>query len=54
MVVNITLTLPEKIIERIDKGRGDVNRSKFVLRLLERGYLNHVDELTENVEGQEE
>jgi metal-responsive CopG/Arc/MetJ family transcriptional regulator len=38
MAVNITLTLPEKVISRIDKDRGDINRSKFVLRLLEKAY----------------
>ena len=38
MSVNITLTLPEKIIDKIDKERGDVNRSKYVLRLLEKAY----------------
>lgn len=40
MAVNITLTLPEKVISRIDKDRGDINRSKFVLRLLEKAYTN--------------
>jgi metal-responsive CopG/Arc/MetJ family transcriptional regulator len=38
MSVNITLTLPEKILQKIDKDRGDVNRSRYVLRLLERAY----------------
>ena len=39
MVSTISITLPEEIIEKIDKARGDINRSKYVLRLLERGGL---------------
>jgi hypothetical protein len=38
MTINITLTLPEAIIQKIDKERGDIARSKYVLRLLERAY----------------
>jgi metal-responsive CopG/Arc/MetJ family transcriptional regulator len=38
MSINITLTLPEKVIQKIDKERGDINRSKYVLRLLQRAY----------------
>jgi hypothetical protein len=38
MSVNVTLLFPENVIRRIDKERGDVNRSKFVLRLLEKAY----------------
>jgi hypothetical protein len=40
MSVNITLSFPEKVINRIDKERGDINRSKFVLRLLEKAYTS--------------
>jgi hypothetical protein len=39
--VSITLTLPEKIVHRIDRERGDVNRSKYVLRMIETGYRNN-------------
>jgi hypothetical protein len=38
--------------ERIDKERGDINRSKYVLRLLERAYQNHRAELAKKSEGQ--
>jgi metal-responsive CopG/Arc/MetJ family transcriptional regulator len=40
MSVNITLSFPENMIRRIDKDRGDINRSKFVLRLLEKVYTS--------------
>ena len=34
----VTYSLPKEIIQRIEKERGDVSRSKFVLRLNEKGY----------------
>jgi hypothetical protein len=36
--VSITLTLPEEVVHRIDRERGDVNRSRYLLRLIETGY----------------
>jgi hypothetical protein len=36
--VSITITLPENIINKIDSARGDINRSKYILRLLELAY----------------
>ena len=33
----IGISLPEELIERIDSERGDVNRSRFILRLIELG-----------------
>jgi metal-responsive CopG/Arc/MetJ family transcriptional regulator len=44
MSVNITLSFPEKVIRRIDKERGDINRSKFVLRLLEKAYTKKTEQ----------
>lgn len=44
MSVNVTLTLPETIIHKIDNERGDVNRSKYVLRLLERAYQEKIQQ----------
>jgi metal-responsive CopG/Arc/MetJ family transcriptional regulator len=35
MSINITITLPEKVIQKIDNTRGDINRSKYILRILE-------------------
>ena len=40
MVSTISITLPEEIIEKIDKARGDINSSKYVLRLIERGGIS--------------
>ena len=34
----ICVTLPEKLIQKIDSDRHDVSRSRFVLRLLEKAY----------------
>jgi metal-responsive CopG/Arc/MetJ family transcriptional regulator len=33
------LSLPNELIEKIDSERGDVSRSRFLLRLIERAYL---------------
>jgi hypothetical protein len=35
--LKVTLTLPSKIINIIDSKREDVPRSRFVLRLIEKG-----------------
>ncbi|MGH9982636.1 MAG: hypothetical protein ACRD8W_01620 [Nitrososphaeraceae archaeon] len=32
------LSLPAEVMEKIDNERGDVSRSRFVLRLIERAY----------------
>lgn len=34
----ITITLPKELAARIDKERGDVSRSLFIRRVLEREY----------------
>jgi metal-responsive CopG/Arc/MetJ family transcriptional regulator len=44
MVLSITLTLPEKIIAKIDRERGDVNRNKYVSKLLETAYQKQRNE----------
>lgn len=33
-----SINLPEKLVKKIDKDRGDVSRSRFILRLLEKTY----------------
>ena len=38
MTVNINVSLPEFLVNKIDQQRGDIPRSKFILRLLERAY----------------
>lgn len=37
----LSLTLPEQIVQRIDSEKGDVNRSRYVLRLLEKAYKDN-------------
>jgi metal-responsive CopG/Arc/MetJ family transcriptional regulator len=32
------LSLPDKLLHKIDKERGDVSRSRFILRILEKFY----------------
>ena len=41
LVVNtiISISLPNKLCKQIDDERKDISRSKFILRLLEDGYL---------------
>ena len=34
----VSLNLPEQVIERIDVDRQDVNRSRYILRLIEKAY----------------
>jgi metal-responsive CopG/Arc/MetJ family transcriptional regulator len=34
----LSINLPETIVKKIDKERGDVPRSRFILRLLEKVY----------------
>jgi metal-responsive CopG/Arc/MetJ family transcriptional regulator len=36
----IGISLPESLIEKIDIQRGDINRSRFILRLLELALQN--------------
>jgi metal-responsive CopG/Arc/MetJ family transcriptional regulator len=34
----VTYSIPKELLERIDNERGEVSRSRFVLRLIEKGY----------------
>ncbi|MPZ06067.1 MAG: hypothetical protein GEU26_06555 [Nitrososphaeraceae archaeon] len=40
MKSHISITIPERVIKKIDRDRGDINRSRYILRLLERAYDN--------------
>jgi len=40
MSVNISITLPENVLQWIDKVRGDINRSRYIVKLLEAGCHN--------------
>lgn len=35
MTVNVTLTFPETVLERIDRKRGEIKRSTYVIKLLQ-------------------
>ena len=35
---SVGISLPEEMLSKIDRERGDISRSKFLLRLLERAY----------------
>jgi len=37
--IAIGISLPKDILSRIDSDRGDVSRSKYLLRMLEKTYL---------------
>lgn len=34
----LCLTLPKELIQKIDSDRGDINRSRYILRLIEKAY----------------
>jgi hypothetical protein len=40
----IGLSLPEGVVDRIDRARGDISRSKYILRIIERAFGNKVIE----------
>jgi len=40
----LIVSVPEKVIQKIDTDRKDVSRSKFVLRLFERAYGLELEE----------
>lgn len=37
-IVPLGITLPREIVQKIDNDRGDIPRSRFLLRLVERAY----------------
>jgi len=43
------ISLPEKMITYIDNQRGDINRSKYVLRILEKALPSEVSSFSEKV-----
>jgi hypothetical protein len=34
----VGISFPQQLVERIDKDRGDIPRSRFLVRILERAY----------------
>jgi hypothetical protein len=52
--IAVGISLPKKIVERIDNDRQDIPRSRYVLRLLENSYLkknSKIDSLDLGLEG---
>ena len=52
-IIAVGISLPKKIVERIDNDRQDVPRSRYVLRLLENSYLrknSKIDSLDHSLE----
>jgi hypothetical protein len=44
MTVNVTLTFPETVLERIDRERGEIKRSTYVIKLLQQTYQKQLEE----------
>jgi hypothetical protein len=42
--IPIGVSIPENILEQIDKDRKDVPRSRYLLRVLERSYSNRKEQ----------
>ena len=38
---NVCLTLPMDVLTKIDQSRGDVSRSRYILRLVEKAYQSN-------------
>lgn len=45
MTVNVTLTFPETVLERIDRERGEIKRSTYVIKLLQQTYQKRLVEI---------
>jgi hypothetical protein len=45
--ISVGISLPRKIMKKIDDERGDISRSRYLLRLLEMTYVpNKIEHLT--------
>jgi metal-responsive CopG/Arc/MetJ family transcriptional regulator len=42
--IPVGISIPENILEQIDKDRKDVPRSRYLLRVLERSYSNQKEQ----------
>jgi hypothetical protein len=45
MAVNISVTFPEPVLEWIDKERGEIKRSTYVIKLLKQSHEKKTDDL---------
>ncbi len=43
------ISLPEKIITAIDEQRGDINRSRYIMRIIEKALPSKVSSFSEKV-----
>lgn len=50
MIVKVTLSLPDKVVRDIDHDRGDITRSRFVMRLIEKAYWQQNEELQQGTQ----
>jgi metal-responsive CopG/Arc/MetJ family transcriptional regulator len=41
----VSLTFPKEILDKIDESRGDISRSRYVLRLIQKAYDVQVKEV---------
>ena len=39
-MINVTLSFSEFLVQKIDKTRGDISRSRYISKLVEIGYQN--------------
>jgi metal-responsive CopG/Arc/MetJ family transcriptional regulator len=42
--ITISISIPKSIVNEIDSNRGDVNRSRFILRIIESKFYHKVEE----------
>ncbi len=43
--IGLSITLPKQLVEKIDHDRGDIPRSRFLLRLIQRTYTQVTEEV---------
>lgn len=41
--INVSLSIPDNWLLEIDRMRGDISRSRFVLRMIEKSYGDYLD-----------
>ena len=41
--IAVGISMPRSIVKRLDNDRGDIPRSRYLIRILEKGYLDNRD-----------
>ena len=41
--ISVGISFPKKIMEKIDEERGDISRSKYLLKIIEKVFLENVE-----------